>query len=681
LYNGNISSSSVYQKKFDYANSPGGALIFYNYRYDQLNRLTAQDAFNGFNSSSNSWSGITSMNENLKERIAYDANGNIKKYLRKSITGTTADMDSLNYYYYANTNRLRRITDSVPASAYVHPDNRIIDIDGQPDNNYGYDAIGNLIKDSAEKITGIKWNVYGKIEEINRVATTAAPAANIKYTYDAMGNRISQVVTSGGTKYYTWYVRDAQGNIMSTYTTEGANSDLGALTLKLSQYFLYGSSRLGLVTVDDDNVDGGPDNTAYYYNERNFGYDRGYKEYELTNHLGNVLATISDRKFGVTSGSSSLIDHYDPHIITAQDYYPFGMLSRVDLPGSGKSYKFGFNGKLNDNEVKGGLGNQQDYGFRIYDPRIGKFLSVDPLTKEYPWYTPYQFAGNKPIRFVDIDGLEEGESLITRIGKYGFTAVLTMTWDDAKNTGYDAVDGFNRTSNPAGILAHGVYGMIYKEDLITKEPKGRLDAFNEMGFNGIVLLSGERLFTGFSSTSKLEAQMAKNATAVEAAEKAAAKNGTTASSVKQVASANGGNVGYAAPDARATFVQKNKGFANWGMEFLDDAIRTVEQPVVNYSKNFMSSATNEWGQGLSIVGRALQKHAGRIGSRFAGIKFSHKTANEVALNELNKILKSNNQIIQKAENGGTLIFDKTTGRGFGVSREGLFNGFRDLPKN
>lgn len=44
---------------------------------------------------------------------------------------------------------------------------------------------------------------------------------------------------------------------------------------------------------------------------------------------------------------------------------------------------------------------------RIYDPRLGKFLSVDPLTKEYPWYTPYQFAGNKPIQFIDLDGLEE----------------------------------------------------------------------------------------------------------------------------------------------------------------------------------------------------------------------------------------------------------------------------------
>jgi len=59
-----------------------------------------------------------------------------------------------------------------------------------------------------------------------------------------------------------------------------------------------------------------------------------------------------------------------------------------------------------------GEGNQQDYGMRVYDPRLGKFLSVDPLTKGYPWYTPYQFAGNKPVGFIDIDGAEEGSPLL-----------------------------------------------------------------------------------------------------------------------------------------------------------------------------------------------------------------------------------------------------------------------------
>ncbi len=91
-------------------------------------------------------------------------------------------------------------------------------------------------------------------------------------------------------------------------------------------------------------------------------------------------------------------------------------MSRSSTGGSGQGslvatsgYRYGFNGKENDNEVKG-EGNQQDYGMRVYDPRIGKFLSVDPLTKDYPFYTPYQFAGNMPIKFIDLDGLEPAEA-------------------------------------------------------------------------------------------------------------------------------------------------------------------------------------------------------------------------------------------------------------------------------
>ena len=81
----------------------------------------------------------------------------------------------------------------------------------------------------------------------------------------------------------------------------------------------------------------------------------------------------------------------------------------MGMPGrmfsAGSAYRYGFNGKENDNEVKG-EGNQQDYGERIYDPRLGRFLSVDPLTDDYPELTPYQFASNRPIDGIDLDGLE-----------------------------------------------------------------------------------------------------------------------------------------------------------------------------------------------------------------------------------------------------------------------------------
>jgi hypothetical protein len=88
----------------------------------------------------------------------------------------------------------------------------------------------------------------------------------------------------------------------------------------------------------------------------NINFIRVNKFFELSNHLGNVLATVSDKKTSVFTGS--VFDHYEADIVSSQEYYPFGM----QMPGGGLSsrkYGYGFNGKENDNEMKGD-GNQQD---------------------------------------------------------------------------------------------------------------------------------------------------------------------------------------------------------------------------------------------------------------------------------------------------------------------------------
>ncbi len=116
---------------------------------------------------------------------------------------------------------------------------------------------------------------------------------------------------------------------------------------------------------------------------------------------------MSDKKIGVdVAPQDGIIDYYTADVVTANDYAPFGSL----LPGrkysqANTKYRYGFNGKELDKETSSTT--TYDYGFRIYNPALGRFLSVDPLTKGYPWYTPYQFAGNKPIAFIDLDGKEE----------------------------------------------------------------------------------------------------------------------------------------------------------------------------------------------------------------------------------------------------------------------------------
>ena len=88
-------------------------------------------------------------------------------------------------------------------------------------------------------------------------------------------------------------------------------------------------------------------------------------------------------------------------------------------------YRYAFNGKEKDSEWS--TGAKYDYGFRIYDGRLGKFLSVDPLSPNYPMLTPYQFASNTPIMAIDLDGLEAKVVItyLTEEGKADGTLVIT----------------------------------------------------------------------------------------------------------------------------------------------------------------------------------------------------------------------------------------------------------------
>jgi RHS repeat-associated protein len=220
----------------------------------------------------------------------------------------------------------------------------------------------------------------GKISNI-----TKADGSSLEYKYDPSGNRVYKAYTHDGVTDKTWYVRDAQGNTLAVYGNVGGGSDK-----YWKEMHLYGSSRLGV--WEPGMVLGGGIDTMWN--------KVGLKRYELTNHLGNVLATISDK---VVRESG----YYKAEVLSAGDYYPFGM-GMMDRKYSLRGYRYGFNGKENDNEVKG-EGNEQDYGMRVYDPRVGRFLSVDPITSKYPELTPYQFASNRVIDGFDQDGLEYNE--------------------------------------------------------------------------------------------------------------------------------------------------------------------------------------------------------------------------------------------------------------------------------
>jgi len=72
---------------------------------------------------------------------------------------------------------------------------------------------------------------------------------------------------------------------------------------------------------------------------------------------------------------------------------------------SSTQYRYGYQGQEKDDEING-ESNSLNFKFRMYDPRIARFFAVDPLFKEYPFYSPYSFSGNRVIDAKEIEGLE-----------------------------------------------------------------------------------------------------------------------------------------------------------------------------------------------------------------------------------------------------------------------------------
>ncbi len=360
-----------------------------SFRYDQLMRLNSFRSFkpdaNGlslWNLASTASAGVAGtaplQTDSKEESITYDRNGNLSNYQRWG-TGSATLMDNMGYVLYPNSNRLEYVVDGVAAGTFGS------DFDGQSPANYAYDGAGKLIKDAQSGIsTGdILWTPYGKVRQVNVFGGNSVT----RYDYDAQQNRVFKSIQNFAGTNNTYYVRDIQGNVMATYTQNGA-------TFTWAEQHLYGSSRLGMLRPEVS-WSTAPPAIPHFASTRLLRY--GTKRYEVNDHLGNVRASISDRR----QFSSTI---FDPVISDATDYFPFGAPNRTVSSSAG--YRYGFNGKELDKSNEFGTANVYDYGFRIYNPSIGRFLSVDPLTSKYPSWTPYAFAMNRPIDGVDLDGLE-----------------------------------------------------------------------------------------------------------------------------------------------------------------------------------------------------------------------------------------------------------------------------------
>jgi len=128
------------------------------------------------------------------------------------------------------------------------------------------------------------------------------------------------------------------------------------------------------------------------------------KRDELSNHRGNVMTVISDKIAPIDTTSDGLWDYFNPSLVSATDYYPFGM----GMPGRAwhpEEYRYSY-GRHERLDEALGSGNIIDMGDRWLDLRIGRTPKMDAKAKEYPDISPYAYAANNPIFFTDSDGKE-----------------------------------------------------------------------------------------------------------------------------------------------------------------------------------------------------------------------------------------------------------------------------------
>ncbi|MEL6133571.1 MAG: RHS repeat-associated core domain-containing protein, partial [Bacteroidota bacterium] len=432
LYNGNIGAmvTSLLRQETHLS----------QYTYDQLNRITGMDVYQGLGTNG-TWS--PQVTQDYQTRYSFDGNGNILTLTRNGDLGTgPQQMDNLTYNYQAGTNRLLGVEDQVAAGAYSND----FDSHANPTNNYIYDPSGNLIEDKQEGIANIVWNADGKIRSITRTVGNAMP--DLEFRYNAQGHRVIKVVkpTDQETDWtYTYYVRDPRGNVLATLkrTYDPASNVSGYSLpvsadqvefLKAEAFHLYGSKRLG-IQQDDTTV-----LQAFAFRSNGFdgqGYVdkadtatvqgsttvpspitiqpfmRGRKQYELSNHLGNVLVTISDKKLIDSVGYITMIGGqptpdtnysraFQPDIISLQDYYPYGMVM-TGRSVSLEDYRYGFQGMESEPEVSG-IGNNYHTYYRSYDSRLGRWKSLDPKANMLPYMSPYAAFNNNPNIYTDPDG-------------------------------------------------------------------------------------------------------------------------------------------------------------------------------------------------------------------------------------------------------------------------------------
>jgi RHS repeat-associated protein len=485
LSNGNLYNGNIVSWEQSVGSLPS---LGYKYRYDQLNRITGDVSYTSSNGTS--WSADNKYNEGF----GYDKNGNLTSVARNQ-NGTAMDNASysLGTLTSGPSDQLASVSDAVSSTA-----GGSANIPGGT-STFTYDLSGRMTANvNSINHQYVTWRADGKVDNETLKNTSNTTLSTTQYLYDGMGNRAASIYApTGGTAVTTSYINTADGKTLGVYQKTGTGAAV------ITERYLYGSERLatiggvnayitaspggywlGYSTVGGLNVWFNSLTGAITYinpytgvsvygigpassmgNTTTSGWGFSKRSYELHDHLGNVRAVVSDTK----SGSNAVVKSY-------YNYYAFGgMIAGKTSDGSG--YRYGFNGQERDDLLAGGtpggVGVDYAFKFREFNASLGRFMSIDPLVKKYPWWTPYQFAGNMPIKYMDLEGLEPANNPANPANQDGRDPTCTINslysssgGDDKFNKNYSSYAQGNNDENAT------VYGVTSKNGYTSDSKNG-----------------------------------------------------------------------------------------------------------------------------------------------------------------------------------------------------------------
>ena len=277
------------------------------------------------------------------ESLVYDKNGNIKSLQRYGDSDAPSVVFKIDELTYGYLNENSNQLAKVTDGPGGNNNKGFID-GNKTGDDYAYDVNGNMISDKNKNITNIQYNQLNLPKKI-----TFGTSGTIEYIYNATGQKLEKIVTDNSVVTSTNYLGGFQykNNVLEFFpTAEGyVKNDSGILS-----------------------------------------YVFQYKD-----HLGNVR--ISYAKNPVTQVLE---------IIDENNYYPFGLKHE---PYNGyllTNNKYKYNGKELQDELQL---NVYDYGARNYDPAIGRWMNIDPLAEKGRRWSPYNYAMDNPVYFIDPDGM------------------------------------------------------------------------------------------------------------------------------------------------------------------------------------------------------------------------------------------------------------------------------------